>query len=366
MSLSEAITDIKDWLCKGLYANEQHVRFSLVGRIIHELDWDVWNPEIFNTEYTITVPDNSDNRHGTTRTYKVDLALCEKSKKGTDPHILIEVKGVDMSEQQATRGRNQLEIYSSKFDSISILTDGSTWEFYLNSLKKINATFESCLISKVNLSEDSIGSICDVFCKLLRPEKTTKQLDRIGKIMRRTFVIEQYIIEALPEAKLTGHDVSMRSQDVYSIIKSNHRLERLSQLEFSKAWKDMVDKGRLDLEGSTPPPGLLLHLKTKDIQAHCFFDYNHKKYVVTTGSEVRLTKTGVSKDIMIDGRDQMIASGDLRHDKKNSRCILTKDCVFDTPSGASEFVLGRSSNGWDEWLDDKNQPLKTYRQSLSN
>lgn len=174
MSLSVAIKDIKDWLSKGLYANEQHIRFSLVGRILHELGWNVWNPEIFNTEYTITVPDNSDNRYGTTRTYKVDIALCKKSSKGTEPHILIEVKGVNMNAQQAISGRNQLELYSSKFDSISILTDGCSWEFYLNSLKKINTIFKSCLISKVNLIEDSIDSVCDVFSKAIEPRKDYK------------------------------------------------------------------------------------------------------------------------------------------------------------------------------------------------
>jgi hypothetical protein len=366
MSLFEACKDIKYWLSKRLYANEQHVRFSLVGRILHELGWDVWNPEIFNTEYTIIVPDNSDNRHGTTRTYKVDIALCKKSRKGMEPHILIEVKGVGMNAQQATNGRNQLELYSSKFDSISILTDGCTWEFYLNSLKKINTSFESCLISKVNLSEDSIDDICDVFQKLLNPEKTTKQLDKTGRIMHRVFVVENYINEALPEAKLTGHNVSMRSQDVFTIIKSGHRQERLSQLEFSKVLKEMVDKGKLDLDGTPPLSELLFHLKTKDIQAYCFYDYNQKKYIVTKGSEVRLTKTEANEDIMLDGREQLIASGVVRHDKKTGKCILTKDCVFDTPSGASVFVLGRSSNGWEEWLDDKNQPLKTYRQSLDN
>lgn len=364
MSLSEAIKDIKDWLSKGLYDNEQHVRFSLVGRVLHELGWDVWNPEIYNTEYTITVPDNSDNRHGTTRTYKVDIALCKKSRNGTIPHMLIEVKGVGMNLDQAKSGRNQLALYSSQFDSISVLTDGRTWEFYLNSLKSLNTPFNECMISTVNLSEDSIEGACAIFLKLLTPNKTKEQLARIGKMMRREFVIEQYIIEALPTAKQTGHDVSMRSQDVFGIIKSKHSRDRISQAEFSKVWNDLVDKGKLDLVGLPPLPELKLHLKTKDILAQCFFDYNKNKFVVTAGSEVRLSKTRSNSDLKIDDREQLIASGVLKYDKRSNKCFLTKDRDFDTPSGASVFVLGRSSNGWTEWLDEKNQPLKIYRQSL--
>lgn len=365
MSLSEAIKDIKDWLSKGLYANEQHVRFSLVGRILNELGWDVWNPEIFNTEYTVTVPDNSDNRHGTTRTYKVDIALCKKSSKGMEPHILIEVKGADMSLQQATSGRNQLELYSSKFDSISILTDGCTWEFYLNSLKKIHTSFESCLISKVNLSEDSMDSVCDVFQKLLNPKKTTKQLDRTGRIMRRVFVIEQYINEALPEAIRTGHDKTMRSQDVFRIIKSKYKQERVSLPEFTRVWSDLLTNGKLKLDDPALPE-LLFHIKDRILKAYCIYDKDIKMFHVKAGSEVRMTKTGIDKDVTIDGRVQLIAVGELNYDKKTGNCVLTTDKSFEKPSGASRFVLGRSSNGWDDWLDDKNQPLKNYRKSLDN
>jgi predicted type IV restriction endonuclease len=364
MSLPEAVKDIKDWLSKGLYSNEQHVRFSLLGRILNELGWNVWNPEIFNTEYTITVPDNSDNHHGTTRTYKVDIALCKKSSQGTAPHMLIEVKGVDMNTKQAYSGRNQLELYSSKFSSISILTDGRSWEFYLNSLKTINSPFESCMISKVNLSDDNIDSVCELFLKLISYDITNKQLDKIGRIMRREFVIEQFIFEALPEAISTGHDRTMRSQDVFSIIKSNHKQEKISQPEFQKVWKDLLAKGKLKID--PPPPALHFHIKVKDMQAYCIYDKDKSKFVVKAGSEVRMTTSDSSKDNFIDERNQLIANGDLKHDKKTGKYILTRDKSFETPSGASRFVLGRASNGWDDWLDEKNQPLQNYRQSLSN
>ena len=37
---------------------------------------------------------------------------------------------------------------------------------------------------------------------------------------------------------------------------------------------------------------------------------------------------------------------------------LKKDLLFKSPSGASSFVIGRSSNGWIEWKNDKNKSLK--------
>lgn len=364
--MKEVIEDLRKKLEKGVFKNEEQVRIGIIARLCQKLGWDIWDPEIFNTEYTITVPDNSDNRHGTTRTYKVDVALCKKSSKGAEPHILIEVKGVNMNQQQEISGRNQLEIYSSKFDSISILTDGRTWKFYLNSLKKINTPYESCIISKLNLSKDSINEICDVFHKLMNPNETKNKLDKIGRSMRRTFVIEQYIYEALPIAKLKKHDITMISQDVFSIIKTEHKLDKILQSEFQKVWSDMLDKGKIEIgeiDISKPPlKELPLHIKMKDITAYCIYDSNKKKYFVKKGSEVRSSIT----DFMKKERDRSITNGDLVYNKETGNYELTRDKEFNTPSGAACFVLGRHSNGWEEWLDEKDLPLKIYKQSLGN
>ncbi|HNQ40302.1 MAG: DUF4357 domain-containing protein [Candidatus Cloacimonas acidaminovorans] len=369
--MKDVIEDLRKKLEKGVFKNEEQVRIGIIARLCQKLGWDIWDPEVFNTEYTITVPDNSDNHHGTTRTYKVDIALCKRSSNIVEPHILIEVKGVNMNQQQEISGRNQLEIYSSKFDSISILTDGRNWEFYLNSLKKINTPYESCMISKLNLSKDNIDEICDVFHKLMNPNETKNKLDKIGRIMRRTFVIEQYIYEALPIAKLKKHDITMISQDVFSIIKTEHKLDKILQPEFQKVWSDMLDKGKIEIgkieigeiDISKPPlKELPLHIKVKDITAYCIYDYKKKKYFVKAGSEVRSSIT----DYMKKERDRSITDGELKYDKETRKYRLTRDKEFKTPSGAACFVLGRNSNGWEEWLDEKDLPLKNYKQSLGN
>ena len=56
-----------------------------------------------------------------------------------------------------------------------------------------------------------------------------------------------------------------------------------------------------------------------------------------------------------------IASRDLfikEHCKKEKgQIVLLHDVPFDSPSGASGFVLGRPSNGWDDWKDADGKKL---------
>lgn len=49
----EIIEDIRNLLKEGVFSDEQHVRFSLVGRVCKKLGWNIWNPAEFNTEYRV-------------------------------------------------------------------------------------------------------------------------------------------------------------------------------------------------------------------------------------------------------------------------------------------------------------------------
>ncbi|MBO4531817.1 MAG: DUF4357 domain-containing protein [Paludibacteraceae bacterium] len=45
----------------------------------------------------------------------------------------------------------------------------------------------------------------------------------------------------------------------------------------------------------------------------------------------------------------------------NGERIVKEDILFDTPSGASQFCIGGSSNGWKDWKDANNNELSIYR-----
>ena len=54
-------------------------------------------------------------------------------------------------------------------------------------------------------------------------------------------------------------------------------------------------------------------------------------------------------------RQELLTSGDLVRDGDGGR--LMKTVSFSTPSGAADFVLGGSNNGWIEWKDGDKQTL---------
>ena len=84
------------------------------------------------------------------------------------------------------------------------------------------------------------------------------------------------------------------------------------------------------------------------------------EYIVSTG-EVK-----VFKDSVIDpecapsfrGKEKRMQMLAQLAEMKNGKLTLTKDIVFPSPSAASNFVLGRSSNGLTNWKKENGETLK--------
>ena len=78
--MKEVLLDIREKLIDNAYVNEEHVRLSLVARIVQQLGWDLWNPREVNAEFA-AVPHEDQSR--------VDIALFLNT---FSPSIFIEVK----------------------------------------------------------------------------------------------------------------------------------------------------------------------------------------------------------------------------------------------------------------------------------
>lgn len=81
--------------------------------------------------------------------------------------------------------------------------------------------------------------------------------------------------------------------------------------------------------------------------------YGGDKFQVLEGSEINLEKP-VHLEKYNRQRKELYEKGDIV--KQEDKYILTVTLEFNTPSGASDFVLGGSTNGWAEW---KNKDGKT-------
>ncbi len=95
----------------------------------------------------------------------------------------------------------------------------------------------------------------------------------------------------------------------------------------------------------------VLHTTRNGIEA--FGIYDGEKFEVLEGSQVN-----IDKDVKLERynkqRAELLENGSIT--KVDGKYILNAILTFNTPSGASDFILGGSTNGWTEW---KNKDGKT-------
>ena len=95
----------------------------------------------------------------------------------------------------------------------------------------------------------------------------------------------------------------------------------------------------------------VLHTTRNGIEA--FGIYDGEKFEVLEGSQVNIDKK-VNLERYNKQRAELLENGSIT--KIDDKYILNAILAFNTPSGASDFILGGSTNGWTEW---KNKDGKT-------
>ena len=82
--------------------------------------------------------------------------------------------------------------------------------------------------------------------------------------------------------------------------------------------------------------------------------YDGDKFQVLDGSQVNIAKP-VNLEKYNKQRLELKANGDIV--LQNGIYILQITLEFNTPSGASDFILGGSTNGWGEWKNSNGKTL---------
>lgn len=101
-----------------------------------------------------------------------------------------------------------------------------------------------------------------------------------------------------------------------------------------------------------------LHTTRNGIEAYGVYDGEH--FEVLEGSEIYLTKRVNIEKYNIQ-RKELLDNGNIVL-TDNGKYRLKTTLVFNSPSGASDFVIGGSTNGWTEWKDKDGKTLdELYR-----
>lgn len=101
-----------------------------------------------------------------------------------------------------------------------------------------------------------------------------------------------------------------------------------------------------------------LHTTRNGIEAYGVYD--GEKFEVLDGSEIYLAKKVTIEKYNIQ-RKELLDNGNIVL-SDDGKYRLQTTLVFNSPSGASDFVIGGSTNGWTEWKDKDGKTLdEIYR-----
>lgn len=117
--MRQILEDIRNKLSEDAYKNEEHIRLSLVSRILHKLGWNIWDPNEVYPEFPV-VPHEDQT--------KVDLALILTPNT---PSVFIEIKALGKLKGNIGVIERQLRDYNRNNTAMfSVMTDGQNWRFY--------------------------------------------------------------------------------------------------------------------------------------------------------------------------------------------------------------------------------------------
>ena len=236
--MKEILEDIREKLRNGFYQNEEHVRLSLVARVVQALGWDIWNPKEVNTEF-VAVPTED-------RT-KVDMALFADAFA---PSVFIEIKGVGGIKDLPGIER-QLRDYNRNITApFTIITDGAKWRFYYS---RAAGEFSAKCFKCFDLLSDDLADIESALADFLQKgaivaDGAEEQAKTLLKLSQKQRVME----ECLPKARRMVQDPPF-----LSLPEALIRLvaERGFNITTDEAFEFIGKPPRIDTSTERPDPG---------------------------------------------------------------------------------------------------------------
>lgn len=159
--------------------------------------------------------------------------------------------------------------------------------------------------------------------------------------------LEEYAIMKAHESNRYKVENSVKPKyeiDEYDLPSIEEVYEEIQFIMATQGYK--MDNARTSLNESA-----VFHTTRNGIKAYGVYDGD--KFQVLEGSEVNLAKP-VNLEKYNRQRNALLEKGDII--QQSDKYILKVTLEFNTPSGASDFIIGGSTNGWIEW---KNQDGKT-------
>ena len=102
-------------------------------------------------------------------------------------------------------------------------------------------------------------------------------------------------------------------------------------------------------------------IKTKTFKATML--ETDQGYIVTKGSEAKKALSNSCTETYINMRRKLLETKIMMESGDN--LIFSEDAIFNSPSAASNMILGRNSNGFSEWVNKNGLTFKEVQEKIN-
>jgi len=121
-------------------------------------------------------------------------------------------------------------------------------------------------------------------------------------------------------------------------------------------------KSNIEQQPQSEPTHIKYQIKTGTFSA--YMEETDQGYIVLKGSEAKKGLSNSTTETYRKLRRKLLDTEILVED--GDKLMFAEDAVFNSPSAASNMVLGRNSNGYTEWIDEKGRTFKDVQDKLNN
>ena len=206
------------------------------------------------------------------------------------------------------------------------------------------------LFSKENFSKNEIVKFCEERIEEIQRQKS------LNKIKENLIADAQtQIAESLKPYLLDKYGSSFSEEEIRGML-ATMRFTASADGNKEEPEPEVV----VSLQKPVAKSNLIKCYLTRNADAQGLFNAADQSLTVLKGSRVnpvhldKISPAGRKK------RDILLAK---YTEVKNGERIVQEDVCFDSPSGAAQFCVGGSSNGWSEWKDETGRELNAHRNS---
>ncbi len=237
-----------------------------------------------------------------------------------------------------------IEVFYDRPNSSHVL---SVFKLAIDLEEKRGSNFVD-LFSKENFSKEVIVNFCEERIKEIQRQNS------LNKIKENLIADAQtHIAESLRPYLLDKYGGSFSEEEIRGM---------LATMRFTAS----ADGTQTDPEVVVPKPQpaaksrLIRCVITRNADAQGLFNPADQSLTVLKGSRInpvhldKISPAGRKKRDILFARYTELRSGER---------IVKEDVCFESPSGAAQFCVGGSSNGWSQWKDETGRELNAYRDS---